>query len=464
MKKLLLSTLAIGALFAQNANVDLEKKITKLEKEIKKLKRLAYSNQKKVSPFAANDHIYWSADFRTALDFVEYKDTNNKKYTNNVLTNKFSLQGVAKPSDSLKFQFRITAYSMAGMNTNSNNMQDASNTYTNNWNPSETPDDTNIRVESAFFNYFFGDGKYMFSAGRRPTVNSFPASLITNDTPMSNPIAHTVNMEFDGVSFRISGDAWPEKLAENGFKIKFCAGRAFSNYANNLPMQNQTVSKNAANTSMAGFLLTPYNDGQYAVLFQNFYAWNVKGMVINGDTNKDGNIDAKDAVMDDLGDVYIADLMFKANGIGGDDASDFMLDTVAYISLASTYTIPDSGKKMLGSYDNKFGWSIMLGAQMDGYGDDDKWGFNLVHGSKYFRPFTYGEDTLAGSIAAVRGQAFDLYYNREIIPNLTANFRATYIKYNHAGSNGYFGISGDPNQNNFIKHASDIRAYIRYKF
>jgi len=445
MKKLLLSTLAIGVLFAQNANVDLEKKIAKLEKEVKKLKRLAYSNQKKVSPFASNDHIYWSADFRTALDFVEYKDTDNKKYTNNVLTNRFSLQGVAKPSDSLKFQFRITAYSMAGMNTNSNNMQDASNTYTNNWNPSETPDDTSLRVESAFFNYFFGDGKYMFSAGRRPTVNSFPASLITNDTPMSNPIAHTVNMEFDGVSFRISGDAWPEKLAENGFKIKFCAGRAFSNYVNTLPQANQNnkINKNIANTSMAGFLLTPYNDGQYAVLFQNFYAWNVKGYNNNQ--------------MKDLGDVYIADLMFKANGIGGDDASDFMLDTVAYVSLAYTRTIPDSNKQMLGSSDNKSGWSIMLGAQMDGY-------FNFVHGSKYFRPFTYGEDTLAGSIAAVRGQAFDLYYNKEIIPHLTANFRATYIKYNYAGSNGYFGDLGNPNQSYFIKSASDIRAYIRYKF
>jgi len=460
MKKLLLSALATAALFAQNANnanTDINKKIAKLEKEIKQLKSLAYSNQSKINPFFSNDHIYWSADFRTALDFVEYKDTNDKIYTNNVLTNKFTLQGIAKPSDSLKFQFRITAYNMAGMNGNNDNASG----YTNNWNPSETP---NLRVESAFFNYFFGDGKYMFSAGRRPTVNSFPASLITNDTPMSNPISHTVNMEFDGVSFRISGDAWPEKLADNGFSLKFCAGRAFSNYANNLPMQNQAVSKDIANTNMAGFLLTPYNDGQYAVLFQNFYAWNVKGMVINGDTNGDGHVDAKDAVMDDLGDVYIADLMFKANGIGGDDASDFMLDTVAYVSFGYTHTIPDSGKRMLGSTDSKSGWSVMLGAQMDGFGDDDKWGFNLVHGSKYFRPFTYGEDTMAGSIAAVRGQAFDLYYNREIIPNLTANFRATYLKYNHAGSNWYFGDFGNPDNKPFIKHASDIRAYIRYKF
>jgi len=156
--------------------------------------------------------------------------------------------------------------------------------------------------------------------------------------------------------------------------------------------------------------------------------------------------------------------MFKANGIGGDDASDFMLDTIAYVSFGYTKTFPDSGKKMLGSTENKAGWSIMAGAQMDGFGDSDKWGFNVVHGSKYFRPFTYGEDTMAGSFAAVRGNGVDLYYNKEIISNLTANFRATYMKYKYAGSNAYFGDYGNPDNPNYIEKATDIRAYIRYKF
>jgi len=446
MKKMLLSALAIGALFAQNTNANLEKKINKLEKELKQLQSIVYSNQNKINPFYSNDHIFWKAKLRTAIDFVEYKDTNNKIYTNNILTNKFVLHGLAQPSSNLKFQFKIAAYNMAGMNNNGpKNPQ-----IVNNWNPSETPDDTNLRVEEAFFNYFFGNGKYMFSAGRRPTVNPFPANLITNDIAISNPIAHTVNMEFDGISFRITGNAWPQALANNGFSLKFCAGRAFSNYDNSIPQQNQVPSKKLGNTNLAGFLLTPYNDGQYSVLFQNFYAWNIQG--------KNNN------QIKTLGDAYIADLMFKANGIGGMNASNFMLDTIGYISLGYTQTIPNSGRSMLGSTHNKAGWSIMAGAQMDGFGNNDRWGFNVVHGSKYFRPLTYGEDTMAGSIAAVRGQAFDLYYNRQIIPHLSANLTLTYLKYNHAGSNGYFGDSGNPNNKPFIKRASDIRAFIRYKF
>ena len=119
---------------------------------------------------------------------------------------------------------------------------------------------------------------------------------------------------------------------------------------------------------------------------------------------------------------------------------------------------------MQGSTDNKNGTSIWLGIQMPGIGNNDTFGFNYVHGSKYFRPMTYGEDTLIGSIAAVRGNAYDFYYNKQIIPHLTAGLRTTYIKYNHSGSEGFMGESSNPDQTTYVSKAYDIKAYIRYKF
>jgi uncharacterized Fe-S cluster protein YjdI len=78
---------------------------------------------------------------------------------------------------------------------------------------------------------------------------------------------------------------------------------------------------------------------------------------------------------------------------------------------------------------------------------------------------TYGEDTLAGSIAAVRGTAFDVYYNRSIIEHLSANVRATYFDYNYAGSDSFFGDAGNPDTtNDYVTKATDIRAYIKYSF
>ena len=100
-------------------------------------------------------------------------------------------------------------------------------------------------------------------------------------------------------------------------------------------------------------------------------------------------------------------------------------------------------------------------------GDNGRFGVNFVKGSKFWRSFTYGEDTLVGSIAAVRGKAFDVYYTKEIIPHLTASLRYSVIKYDYPGSDAFFGDMGDPtNPYNmpYVEKATDIRAYIRYKF
>jgi hypothetical protein len=121
--------------------------------------------------------------------------------------------------------------------------------------------------------------------------------------------------------------------------------------------------------------------------------------------------------------------------------------------------------RMLGSTENKSGHSIWVGADMPA-GDSGRIGISFVKGSKYWRSFTYGEDTLAGSIAAVRGRAYDIYYNREIIPHLTAGIRFTYISYDYPGSDAFFGDMGDPDFTAFsyVDKARDFRAYIRYNF
>ena len=113
MKKLAISALAVGALFAQSTSADLEAKIKQLEKQVKELRQIAISNQKKVNPIAANNHLYWSYDLRSSVDFIQYKMANNDKKSNNVFTNRVLLTGVAKPSDNLKATLRVVAYNVS---------------------------------------------------------------------------------------------------------------------------------------------------------------------------------------------------------------------------------------------------------------------------------------------------------------------------------------------------------------
>jgi len=457
MKKVVLSVLTIGTLFAQS-NTDLQIKLKKLEKEVNELKKIALSNQRKVNPISANNHLYWNYDLRSSIDFIQYKLSNGDKKANNILSNRIILTGFAKPHDNLKGTIRIEANNIYGM-TGANNSYDNSN-----WTANETPDDTNIRVKEAYFNYWFGENNgLMFSAGRRPATEGYPANLREGDNPNS-PIAHLVNMEFDGFSFQIGNEVMPEVLQDYGTWIKFCVGRGYSaNSTGKFSPYPYDKDGDLKINDFAGFILVPYDNGQYSVWMETIKAWNVKGMY---DTNGDGQPDT----MKDAGGYFGFNAIFKADGIG-DGISDFLDDTKAFFSFALSRTSPNSNGE-LGTTDSKTGVSFWIGADMPANEDGDRFGVNFIHGSKYFRSMTYGEDTLIGSIAATRGNAFEAYYIKDIIPNLTASIRATYIKYDYTGSNAFFGDDGTPidvdsaqaKQMGAVKDAKDLRIYIRYSF
>ena len=517
MKKLIISALAVGALFAQTNSESLEKQIKELKAKLAQVEQLALTNQKKVNPLAANSHLFWSYDLRTTFDFIKEKTTNGVKYSvapsqtphaidvtvpltngkptitpketyvNRIFTNRVILTGVAKPGENLKATVRIEANNIFGMSPE----EDYSPYQNVPWVANETPDDINVRVKEAFFNYWFGpDNGLMFSAGRRPATEGFPANLRENDNPNS-PLAHLINMEFDGFSFEIGNSIFSkisDKFSDWGTWLKFCAGRGYSTSAGKWPYNfapaysSTDESDGLKNMDFAGFILVPYDDGQYALWTETVWAWHVQGYGVlktkqNLDSTYTGDVTYTYG-MKDFGGYFGENVIFKANGIGNDsfesDAlNNFLDDTVAFISWAMSKTI--GVKNNVIGYDNQFnpiyakshtGTSIWIGADMPA-GDNDRWGFNFVKGSKYWRSFTYGEDTLVGSIAAVRGKAYELYYNHQVTPHLTTGLRATYIKYDHAGSDGFFGMMMDPNVADgfgYVEKATDIRAYIRYNF
>ncbi|NPA54800.1 MAG: DUF3373 family protein, partial [Epsilonproteobacteria bacterium] len=348
MKKLLVSAAAVASLFAAPTIDDLQKQIKDLQTQLKELKanqEATASDLQKVKRAHYEDHINFHYDLRSSVDFLHYKTKSGKTYDNNILSNRVILTGLAKVSDDLKATLKLEAYNMFGMN----NPAMFDNT---NWTANETPDDTGIRVKEAFFNYFFGDNsQYMFSAGRRPSVGGYPANLREGDAPTS-PVAHLVNLEFDGFSLWFKSDAFGSLGEDYGTNIKFCFGRGFSSSTGKFS-QVPYAQSDLPTSDMGGFLLIPYNDDQYSVWWENIWAWNVQGYDATG-------------AIDDLGSYFGSNIIFKADGIG-DSISDFLDDTKAFISFAYTKTSPDSGKQMLGSTDSKSGTSIWIGADMDGF-------------------------------------------------------------------------------------------------
>jgi hypothetical protein len=132
---------------------------------------------------------------------------------------------------------------------------------------------------------------------------------------------------------------------------------------------------------------------------------------------------------------------------------------------------------MLGSTESQTGYSYWIGTQFPSLiSDEGRWGAEFNHGSQYWRPITYGEDTLIGSKIAARGNAYELYFTEPLVKDiLSFQLRYTYIDYDYSGSNGFFGsTSGTPMSMAdaitsgygavTVDKAQDIRAYLRYKF
>ncbi len=536
MKKLLLSATVVAGLFAAPTVDSLQQQINNLQKQLKDLKANQQKQNdryyKKVAPVTTNSHLFWSFDLRTSFDFIRKETTggavysfkpnmgqfsayninhyngssittnsdfvmtmpvagymnpsdpttaypkmvSSNKYIGRILSNRVILTGVYKPSDKLKATVKIEANKVFA-SSSINGMKEPFQNF--DWVGNEAPDDDSIRLKEAFFNYYFGDD-LMFSAGRRPSTNGFPANIREGDDPES-PLGHLINMEFDGFSFEIGNGEFAkitDLFADWGTSLKFCFGRGFSNTNGKWSFTSNsdyTADKDKRDADFGGFLLIPYDDGQYSVKTETVWAFGLMGFMPSGEQgmeDKDGNwgtVTDQNIVMGysmpTLGNYFGENIVVAADGIG-DGISDFLDGTKAYVSYAFSQTRPKSGKRMLGSTDKKSGHSVWVGADMPGIGDNDRFGISYVKGSKYWRNFTYGEDTLAGSIAAVRGHAYDVYYNTEIIPHLTAGLRYTYLSYDHPGSDGFFGDMGNPENTMtpYVKTAKDIRAFIRYRF
>jgi hypothetical protein len=526
MKKFLLSASVVAGLFAQPTVDQLQKQIEQLQQQLNQLKTSQQKVEKKVdeqndryykkvSPVVANSHLFFSLDLRSAYDVITKETTDGfgykaipnfynpgtftvkdfnpqekKTHTGQVWSNRFIVTGIAKPSDNLKATIQLQMDKVFGPASDINMLDAPFQNF--DWVSNEDADDNTVRVKAAWFNYYFGpDNGLMFSIGRRPSTEGFPANLKSEDEP-NHPPAHMVNMEFDGISTEANSDAlshlW-SKFGDWGTSLLLCMGRGMSNtngkWSLNSNQPGYTKSNDKAHADFAGFMLTPYNDGQYSLKWLSMWATHMMGFkmnipnqmyammhemsaqqiysaMMNGIIPPMNEINAS---MEDLGNFYGTDFTFEAQGIG-DGISDFLDNTTAFIDFGLTETRPRSGQRMLGSTKKEIGRSIWVGADMPGIGDNDRFGVNYAHGSKYWRNFTYGEDTLAGSIPAVRGNAWDVYYNHQIIPNLTLQLRYSYLKYSNPGSDGFFGDMGDPDFKAFswVDKATDLRAYIRYNF
>ena len=469
MKKIVtLSVVAFlsSAVYA-DTNVDMQAQIDTLTKKIAKLEKKQKKNTKKISAvnkLANNDNIKFDVDFRTSYDKIEYKTVSGKTYKNDGLySNRLWLNMGYAPINDLMFKGTLAfnkTFGASPYNSNGSGMPQRGYGYDAfDWVVNENLTDDKSRVREAYWLWMptlAGRG-YTFSVGRRPATNGFLVNLRDDDKAKS-PVGHIINMEFDGISISAkTGD-----ISEGSY-FKVCLGRGLTNAKSRFDQQGldySTESNNLDNMDLIGAIAKLYDDGQYTAFAKYYRAFNVIGNDMSSGT----------PTLASFGDIDGATLSLQVTGIG-DEINDFLDETTVFASFAYSNTRPD-GKAMLGSMDNESGTSIYAGVQMPNT-TGGKFGLEYNHGSQYWRPFTYAEDTMVGSKLAVRGNAYEAYWSQPLIKNIfSMQVRYTYLDYDYTGSNAFFGDGGTPMKladakaagMDPVESASDLRVYFRYRY
>ncbi|MBN2783096.1 MAG: DUF3373 family protein [Campylobacterales bacterium] len=496
-----------------------------------------------VNKLANNDNLKFDVDFRTAYDNLSYKTLSGQKLTNDALySNRLWLGMGYDAGNDMVFKGQLAyhkSFGQAAFNPANGYPQRGVGFDTFDWISSEVLNDDKLRVREAYWLWTptLGDRGYTFSVGRRPSTNGYIANLREDDKSPKSPLGHVINMEFDGASAGIKLD----DIAP-GMMFKLCLGRGLTNakaWANEADSTlvsgmgatspNYIDDSNALdNVDLYGFIFVPYDDGQYAVKTTWYRGLNVPGMVGNmtiDTTDANGaafttasgmGIQSQTWGMDNTGDMDGAAISFKVDGIG-DEINDFLDDTTFFASFAMSKSHPEANLNsmnvalsaaaqdaigampaanqaalnsmmgvldtgaMMGSNDSEVGSSIWLGLNMPNL-TGGRFGLEYNHGSKYWRPFTYGEDTMAGSKLATRGDAYEAYWTQPLIGDVfSMQIRYTYMKYDYTGSNGFFGAGGAAYSmeeaqtlNNLfsmmgagfdpVEKAQDLRVYFRYRY
>ena len=429
-------------------------------------------NVSEINKNTNGSHLKFSVDYRFAIENLDYKMADGSKVKNDAfMTNRFWMNMSWAATDNLSFHGQLAYNKAFGQRSGASDPTSAS-LEAFDWVANENAYDDTIRVRSVYFLYkndtFIGaDIPWTFSVGRRPSTNGHLINL-RDDDHASSPMAHAINVEFDGLSAKFGLE---NLLGVNGMYVKFCAGRGMSNAAPKFAPTPYTSVENGANPNidMAGLIFVPYNDGQYSINSQYTYANHLIDAVNPQDYTQG---------FDTVGGLHLVTANLVANGIG-DGITDFLDDTVFFVSGAMSITDPNKSHGMLGSDigESKTGYSYWAGTQFPSLvSEEGRWGLEYNHGSKYWRSITYAEDTNIGSKIATRGDAYEAYITEPIIDDiLSLQIRYTYIDYKYTGSNGFFGnTSGTPMTMEeavtagygaiAVDKAQDIRFYLRYRY
>jgi hypothetical protein len=471
LKFSLVAALTMSSMMAEdNATVETVKSNIQLQQEIADLKEKLTDMQDQldtVQQHDAKDNIKFTMDFRNSYNYINYDYNNYKdwsgtsKENKGLYTSRVFLNMKSSPVKKLTFTGQLAAYALWGAHVYEEDKT------LKGWSASSKAGDTLLRIRQAYFVYSdtFSNGlPYSFSVGRRQATDGFLSNYREGNENPGSPLAHITNMEVDGAMFKLDLG----KYTLPGAFIKAVYGRAHSGGMQTLydkvgyqpyAQDEEDYDENVDFLVLLGNL---YDNGQYKMMFEHATIFNTKGARSTtpvGGTLPDGHKN----VSLDAGNAYLDALSFQVIGVG-DMINDFLDSTTLFLSLARSQYSPNAGYELLGSTSDEDGYSVWAGFSIpDMVTERGKIGFEYNHGSEFWTPMTWAEDSVMGSKLAVRGDAYEAYWNFNVmgLKNLTGQLRYTYEQHDYTPN---IRCSGWVDPKEVDIQAQNLRAFIRYQY
>ena len=362
----------------------------------------------------------------------------------------------AAPMEGLIFKGKLAIYSTWGAHIYDESMG------LKDWSASSKASDTVMRVKEAYFVYStdVGEQPVSLSIGRRPSTNGFLANYRENEDNPGSPLAHITNMEVNAAMVKFGWDRFV-----SGAYTKFVYGRAhtgeqegvYGGKAGSKPWDPPYAEIDSDDDNVDFFITLgdAYNDGTYQIMYQWAHIFNTKGQEYNDPSTKKAG----------AGTADLFSVGLKIDGIG-DEISDFLDDTTVFISGAYANYNADDGYQLLGSENggSQDGTSIWVGANFpDMITDSGRLGIEYNHGSKYWTPMTWAEDTAIGSKIAVRGDAYEAYWNFDLfgVKYLPSQIRYTYVQHDYTPN---VNCAGWVDSEEVDITAQDLRFAVTYRY
>ncbi|MDT8440049.1 MAG: DUF3373 family protein [Desulfuromonadales bacterium] len=384
---------------------------------------------------------------------------------NDILYNsRLRLNMKAKVWDNVKFSGRLNMYKNWGDSTGVK-VFDSWNSFTMDGTSSSSTSGDGLHVDRAYFDWsnIGGSGVYL-SIGRRPSTYGPPTEFRENEMRGGTPTGNVMNLNFDGITIGRSLEDW---TGIEGMVARFCYGQGFESEWGNGELFNNL--EKLKDTHFAGFNFDLYNDGSNFLQATIFTAQDIndgfKGLIafpteygaffaptLYNDMQKFPNFNFVTRVQPSttIGDMNLAGLVFsreeenglkwftsagwtqlrpngKAGMFGGMGS-----DAIFQAQLNSTGTeimmVPVSAD----DDKNRNGYGVYVGMQVPA--PMGKFGLEYNYGSKYWTPFTQGQDDPVDSKLATRGHVGEAYYIVEINPRMFLKMSGIYYDYEYSGS------------------------------